>query len=181
MTSFLSFWPTRALIRLVILKKNGYKMLLDGGESKNVGDIATKDSSRVPSRTPEQNLGRLVQNSPTLTRREGPNTGFSSRDLEGRAMQAMHKFTNNIAGPSRPSWQRRPQEPQEESGPTQGQRSRMCTFFHCSPSARLLLGFSRMFLRVQKFAATIHMKLWMCILKQVRLLAHYENCMHKAK
>ncbi|CAM6098536.1 unnamed protein product [Calypogeia fissa] len=107
----------KALIRLIILKGNGYKMLLDGGETKNVGDIAPKDSNRgVSGSTPQQGFGRPVQSSPTMIpRRDGPNPGFYPRDLEGRAMQAMHKFNNNITGPSRPSWLRRPQELQEES------------------------------------------------------------------
>lgn len=72
-------------MRLLVLHKSGYKMLIDGGETPNVGD---------------QPDG--LQFDPALGRgRIGTAPSTSRPD---RAMQAMLKYRANVGESTRPSW-----------------------------------------------------------------------------
>jgi peroxin-16 len=75
----------KVLMRLLVLHKSGYKMLIDGGETPNVGD---------------QPDG--LQFDPALGRgRIGTAPSTSRPD---RAMQAMLKYRANVGESTRPSW-----------------------------------------------------------------------------
>lgn len=77
----------KAFLRLILLHKSGYKMLLDGGATSNVDDASRPpDLLSMHSGHPEG--GRM----PTSWQTH-PN--YNSRSLEGRALRALHKFGEN--------------------------------------------------------------------------------------
>ncbi|BBN14715.1 peroxin-16 [Marchantia polymorpha subsp. ruderalis] len=109
----------KALLRLIILRNSGYKILLDGGETKNCEDPTERSGPSSPdegSRRASQGQdmpGRPGHQAPGPSR-PSLDPAFYPRDLEGRAMQAMHKFGAHNTGQNRPSWVRqRPGPPQD--------------------------------------------------------------------
>ncbi|GER31280.1 shrunken seed 1 family protein [Striga asiatica] len=81
----------KALLRLAVLRKNGYKMLLHGGESSNDGCELDSRINGLPSGP-------------------GPQTPWN---LEGRALSALSRFGENARSVSEPTWLRRVHHQQE--------------------------------------------------------------------
>ncbi|KAL2621004.1 hypothetical protein R1flu_001209 [Riccia fluitans] len=100
----------KALLRLIILKKSGYKLLLDGGETKNTENSSQASGQFSPEdgrRRPPQGPGHQASG----PSRPNIDPALYPRDLEGRAMQAMQKFGAHNFGPNRPSWARQRPDP----------------------------------------------------------------------
>ncbi|KAL3680984.1 hypothetical protein R1sor_023940 [Riccia sorocarpa] len=100
----------KAVLRLIILKKSGYKLLLDGGETKNTEDASQGSEQNSPedSRRPSPHEREHQGSGPS---RPDIDPALYPRDLEGRAMQAMQKFGAHNFGPNRPSWARQRLDP----------------------------------------------------------------------
>lgn len=89
----------RVLVRLIVFRNSGYKMLLLGGETEN-----TENSSDVPR--PEERNGNLQMHIPKNVR------GLNSYNLEGRALSALNSLGEHARMVSEPTWLRRVQHQQ---------------------------------------------------------------------
>ncbi|KAL6495448.1 hypothetical protein OROGR_030011 [Orobanche gracilis] len=95
----------KVLLRLAILRKSGYKMLLHGGESINdrsgSNDFDSHRNGLFSGPGPRGVPGGLN------------NHGQTSMNLEGRAVSALSKFGENARAVSQPTWLREVQHQQE--------------------------------------------------------------------
>nr|GMD31635.1 peroxisome biogenesis protein 16 isoform X1 [Ipomoea batatas] len=89
----------KVLVRLIVFRNSGYKMLLLGGETEN-----TENSSDVPR--PEERNGNLQMHIPKNVR------GLNSYNLEGRALSALNSLGEHARMVSEPTWLRRVQHQQ---------------------------------------------------------------------
>ncbi|KAL3618693.1 hypothetical protein CASFOL_037512 [Castilleja foliolosa] len=92
----------KVLLRLAILRKSGYKMLLQGGESINEGNESNDLDPRRNGLLLEPGLHGVTKNY----------HGQTSWNLEGRALSALTKFGENARAVSEPTWLRRAQHQQ---------------------------------------------------------------------
>ncbi|KAL6569451.1 hypothetical protein OROMI_013965 [Orobanche minor] len=95
----------KVLLRLAILRKSGYKMLLHGGESVN----DRSESNDFDSHRNGLFLGPGPRGVPGGLK----NHGQTSLNLEGRALSALSRFGENARAVSQPTWLRRVQHQQE--------------------------------------------------------------------
>ena len=93
------------LVRLALFHKNGYKMLLHGGEIPNVENEADASSSQHCNGGFTEPRGH---HGPNLQRYPGQNQW----NLEGRALSALSRFGENARMVSDPTWLRRFQQQQ---------------------------------------------------------------------
>lgn len=92
----------KALLRLAVLQKSGFKMLLHGGETINDGSESDDSSRNGPlSRPGHQGVPGILKNH-----------GQTPSNLEGRAMSALNRFGENARTVSEPTWLRRVQHQQ---------------------------------------------------------------------
>ncbi|CAH9098077.1 unnamed protein product [Cuscuta epithymum] len=89
----------KAVVRLIVFRNSGYKMLLRGGETENFED--NNDLSSLKERN-----GVLQMPNPKSFR--GPN----SYNLEGRALSALNSFGQQARMVSEPTWLHRVQHQQ---------------------------------------------------------------------
>lgn len=95
----------RVLLRLAILQKNGYKMLLHGGETTNdQSESHSPDAQKnaLSSKPGPQGFTSILKN----------HRGQTPRNLEGRALSALNRFGENARTVSESSWLRRVQHQQ---------------------------------------------------------------------
>ncbi|XP_073278834.1 peroxisome biogenesis protein 16-like isoform X1 [Primulina huaijiensis] len=93
---------TKVLLRLAVLQKSGYKMLLHGGESTNDGrDTDDFDARRneFASNPGQRGVSGVLSN----------NHGQDPFNLEGRALFALNRFGENARTVTGPSWLHRVQ------------------------------------------------------------------------
>eukprot|EP00258_Populus_trichocarpa_P034510 XP_024450529.1 peroxisome biogenesis protein 16 isoform X2 [Populus trichocarpa] len=91
---------TKVLVRLILFRNSGYKMLLHGGETPNIEKHSDFSSS-------QHNVGGF----PKPGSRHGPN-GLNPWNLEGRALSALSRFGENARMSSDPVWLRRAEHQQ---------------------------------------------------------------------
>lgn len=95
----------RVLLRLAILRKSGYKMLLHGGETINDRSESDDFDSRrngLLSKPGPQGVSGVLKN----------HHGQTPWNLEGRALSALSRFGENARTVSEPTWLRRVQHQQ---------------------------------------------------------------------
>lgn len=101
---------TKVLLRLATLQKNGYKMLLHGGESMNDGrgsDDLDSHRNEFASRHGQHGVSGILSN----------NQGQNPQNLEGRALFALNRFGENVRTVTGPSWLHRVPHQQEMMEP----------------------------------------------------------------
>ncbi|XP_027334151.1 peroxisome biogenesis protein 16-like [Abrus precatorius] len=111
----------KALVRLSLFRKSGYKMLLHGGETPN-------DEVNLDSFTSQYQVGLK----PDGHHRSGylnNNLGANPMNLEGRALSALNRFGEKARMVSDPAWLRRVQHKQATMKPTNSRvdRPTLCT------------------------------------------------------
>lgn len=101
----------KVLLRLAILQKSGYKMLLHGGETTNdCSESDGFDSQRntLSSEPGPQGVSSILKNQ----------QGQTPWNLEGRALSALNRFGENARTVSEPTWLHRAQHQQSVMEPS---------------------------------------------------------------
>ncbi|XP_042011383.1 peroxisome biogenesis protein 16-like isoform X2 [Salvia splendens] len=101
----------KVLLRLAILQKSGYKMLLRGGETINdqsESDDLDSQRNALSSKPGPQGVSSILKN----------HQGQTPWNLEGRALSALNRFGENGRTVSEPTWLRRVQHQQEVMEPS---------------------------------------------------------------
>ncbi|XP_073155571.1 peroxisome biogenesis protein 16 isoform X2 [Henckelia pumila] len=96
---------TKVLLRLAMLQKSGYKMLLHGGENTNDGrdtDDVDAPGNEFASNPGQHGVSGVLSN----------NHGQGPYNLEGRALFALNRFGENARTVTGPSWLHRVQHQQ---------------------------------------------------------------------
>ncbi|XP_031496100.1 peroxisome biogenesis protein 16 [Nymphaea colorata] len=117
----------KAMIRLIMMRESGYKMLLNGGVTLNIGDAL--DVSQPSVRNPSM---QSVTGKPGT--HYGPGHFYDFRDggphsLEGRAMVALSRFGENAKMNYQPTWLSRSQSRDFEQSDAQQEKPTLASVF----------------------------------------------------